>query len=92
MNKYLVIYEIDGEITEPLVRTAQSIFEHMDMSDCYPISIARLWKIDGINLTECRFQGTWHNPKDPLKMQIKVVCPATKELMKPLDVGYGTDH
>lgn len=91
MNKYLVIYEIDGELTEPLVRTAQSIFEHMDMSDCYPISIARLWKIDETNLTECRFYGTWHNGKEPLRMEIKAMCPAPEQL-KPYDVGYGTDH
>ena len=92
MNKYLVIYKIDGELTEPLVRTAQSIFEHMDMEDCYPISIARLWKIDGIKLTECRFYGTWHNGKEPLRMEIRAMIPATPEQLKPYDVGYGTDH
>lgn len=92
MNKYLVIYEIDGELSEPSIETASDIFQKMDMSDCYPVSIASLYLIDGINFVKCRFQGTWHNPKDPLKMQIKVVCPATKEMMEPLDVGYGTDH
>lgn len=92
MNKYLVIYEIDGEICEPSIETASDIFNKMDMSDCYDITIARLWLIDGVDITDCLFYGTWHNPKEPLRMEIKAMIPATPEQLKPYDVGYGTDH
>lgn len=92
-NKYLVSYkDNDGELMEPVIETARPIFNTMDMSDCSGIRIARLWHIDGINLTECVFYDTWHNPKDPLRMEIRVMCPATPEQYEPLDVGYGTDH
>ena len=92
MNKYIVIYEYDGELWDPRVETAKQIFGRMDMDDCYPIVIKRLWFIRGINLTECRFFGTWHNPKEPLRMEIKAMIPSTPEQFEPLDVGYGTDH
>ena len=92
MNKYLVIYKIDGEISEPSIETASAIFSKMDMDDCYDIFVARIWLIHGINLTECRFYGTWHNPKDPLRMEIRAMIPATPEQMKAFDIGYGTDH
>lgn len=93
MNKYLVIYEIDGELSEPVIETGNQIFGKMDMSDCYDISIRRIWLIDGIKLTECRFYGTWHNGKEPLRMEIRAMIPATPEQMnEAFDIGYGTDH
>ncbi len=92
MNKYLVIYEIDGELSEPSIETAFAIFSKMDMSDCYDITIRRIWLIHGINLTECRFYGTWHNWNEPLRMEIRAMIPATPEQFKPFDIGYGTDH
>ena len=92
MNKYLVIYEFDGELLESVIRTATDIFETMDMSDCYDITIKRIWLIKDIDLIECRFYGTWHNPKDPLRMEIRALIPSTPEQLKPFDVGYGTDH
>lgn len=92
MNKYLVIYKIDDELCKPVISTASEIFNKMDMSDCYPITIARIWLIKGIKLTECRFFGTWHNGKEPLRMEIRAMIPATPEQMEPFDIGYGTDH
>ena len=92
MNKYLVIYKMDGELLEPTIATAKQIFDKMDMSDCYPITIARLWLIRETRLTECIFYGTWHNGKDPLRMEIKAAIPVTLEQLKPYDVGYGIDH
>lgn len=93
MNKYLVIYEdVDGKLMEPVIQTAGQIFDMMDMSDCHGIEVKRMWLIDGCKLTGCRFRGTWHDPKKPLKMAIEAVCPATPEQMQPYDIGYGTDH
>ena len=92
MNKYIVIYEMDGEIWEPHIETPTEIFYKMDMADCYDITIKRIWLIDGIDLIECRFYGTWHNPKEPLRMEIRAMIPATPEQTKPFDVGHGTDH
>ena len=93
MHKYLVIYEDnDGELTAPIIQTARQIFDTMDMSDCHGTTIKGMWLIDGYKLIECRFRGTWHDPKEPLKMAIEAVCPATPEQMEPYDVGYGTDH
>lgn len=86
-HKYVVIYEIEGEICDPEVVTASQIFDKMDLSDCYDISVKRLLLADGAKLIGCRFRGTWHNGKDPLKMQIENVI--TGEVY---DVGYGSDH
>ena len=86
-NKYLVIYEMDGEIAEPVIETAVKIFDKMDMDDCYDIQIMRLVLIDGIKFHYCSFFNTWHDPKDPLRMEIKNMV--TNEVY---DIGYGTDH
>lgn len=87
MNKYLVIYQDDDELMDPLIHTAAKIFDRMDMSDCYHIRILRLVLIKGTKLIHCRFLNTWHNPKDPLRMEIRDMI--TDEVY---DVGYGTDH
>ena len=95
MNKYLVIYEIDGELSEPSIETASDIFGKMDMSDCYDITIVKIWLIKKINLIACQFYGTWHNPKEPLRMEIRPFIPTIPkqpEDIKPYDIGYGTDH
>lgn len=89
VNKYLVIYEIEGEICEPAIETATQIFDKMDLSDCYDITIKRIFLIDGSKVGECRFRGTWHDPKEPLKMVIEAMYPAPP---LPYDIGYGTDH
>lgn len=86
-HKYVVIYEIEGEICEPEIKTAKEIFDTMDMSDCYDISIKRLMLVDGAKLIGCRFRGTWHDLNDRLKMKIENVI--TGEVY---DVGYGSDH
>lgn len=85
--KYLVIYELDDDICDPVVSTATEIFNKMDMSDCYPIHVERILMIEGKELTECRFRGTWHDPNEPLKMVIE-----NRETEEIMDVGYGSDH
>ena len=86
-HKYVVIYEIEGEICEPEIVDARQIFDKMDMSDCYDISIKRLLLVDGAKLIGCRFRGTHHDFKEKLKMKIENVI--TGEVY---DVGYGSDH
>lgn len=93
MNKYLVIYKNDnGELFEPVIETATEIFRTMDTADYSGISIKRIYLIHGFYISHCVFHGVWHDSKEPLKMMIKIMCPATKEQIKPLDIGYGTDH
>lgn len=93
MNKYLVIYkDADGELMEPVIQTARQIFNTMDMSDCHGETIKRILLLDGSKVVECRFWGTWHDPKEPLKMMIEAMIPGTPEQMQPYDIGYGTDH
>lgn len=103
MNKYLVTYEVEGKLCEPVIETATQIFNKMDMDDCYDIKIIDLkWlkKYDNINdfrffgYPQCHFSGTWccKNPStgriDPLRMEINVITGHCETL----DVGYGTDH
>ena len=93
MNKYLVIYkDNNGKLMEPVIQTAMQIFSTMDMSDCHGITIDRIFLLDGSKVAECRFRGTWHDPKESLKMVIEPMIPATPEQMQPYDIGYGTDH
>lgn len=84
MTKFLVNAISDGEEWSKIM-TAAEIFEMMDMSDCYDIDID-VWKINGWGqaLTECCFLNCWHDPSDPLKMQIRWVGG--------METGYGTDH
>lgn len=86
-HKYLVVYRIEGKLTEPVIETAREIFNKMDMDDCYDIEIVKIHLLEGDTMSECWFRGTWHNPKEPLKM--KIVDLKTHEVY---DVGYGTDH
>lgn len=99
MNKYLVIYEIEGEICEPVIETAKEIFDKMDMADCYDIEIICLtWLkphkdrrdfcLDLNVFPRCQFLGAWHDGNDPLKMEIRTMFGESKTL----DIGYGTDH
>lgn len=85
-HTYLVIYIIDGEAYAHL-ETGSQICDKMDMDDCYDIEVANIWLIDGTELIECQFNGTWHDPKHPLRMTI--TDKATEE---EYDVFYGTDH
>ena len=65
----------------------------MEMDDCYPIQIERLFLIDGKELRECEFHGTWscHNPEtgriDSLRMEIRRMADGIL-----LDAGYAQDH
>ena len=83
--KFLVVGITEGEEWSKIM-TADEIFQMMDMSDCYEISID-LWKINGHGeaLTECCFLGTWSNLKEPLRMEIRSEFGVEA-------VGYGTDH
>lgn len=101
MNKYLVTYEIEGEICEPKIETATEIFNKMDMDDCYDISILDLRLLQkpenrfDVYYPACQFFGTWSckNPEtgkiDPLRMEIRKKFLDTDIVY---DVGYGTDH
>ena len=42
MNKYLVIYEVDGDLEEPVIHTASQIFHIMEMNNINIISIRHL--------------------------------------------------
>lgn len=93
-NKYLVLYEMDGELCEPVIQTANEIFDKMDMADCYDISVHYMLGLyDKDRLPVCEFHGTWccKNPEtgkiDSLRMEIR-----EKNTGEVVDVGYGTDH
>lgn len=92
-NKYLVIYSYDGELGEPQISTGREIFQKMEMDDCYPVSIERLILIDGKELRECEFHGTWcctdreTGKIDPLRMEIRRMADGIL-----LDSGYAEDH
>ena len=89
-HKYFVIYEDrSGDEDEyiPVVQTEREIFNHMDMDDCHDQRIERLFLIEGRDIIECRFRGTWCDPSDPLKMTIENL--ETEEIY---DVGRGSDH
>ena len=85
-DKFLVIYEGRDDYSEPEITTAGHIFNTMDMSDCYDISIASLYAIVGKDLIECRFIGT-HCHSETLRMEIRKA-----DTGEVLAVGYGTDH
>ena len=86
-NNYLVTYDIEGE-NYTHIETARTIFNKMDMSDCYDISIVSLFLIrENGRVSECVYRGTWHNGKDPLLMAIQL-----KRGGRVIDEGYGTDH
>ncbi len=106
MNKYLVTYEIEGEVCEPVIETAMQIFNKMGMDDCYDISILSLrllvpyknrkdfYENHGL-YPACEFYGTWCC-KDP---QTGRIDPLRMEIRRKFvdkeivyDVGYGTDH
>lgn len=89
MNRFLVVYELEGKETSPHITTANEIFDKMDMDDCYDVSVKYLYwlKEKPFKLIPCKFYGTWHRFKDPLLMEI--VRTDTGETMS---FGYGTDH
>lgn len=69
------------------IMTALEIFNLMDMDDCYDIDID-IYEFTkfGEPPAHRKFLGTWHNFKDPLRMEI------TDDDGNVLNVGYGTDH
>lgn len=92
-KKYLVIYSFDDEIGEPQISTGREIFSKMGMDDCYPINIERLMLIEGKDLLECEFRGTWcctdreTGEIDSLRMEIRRMADGIL-----LDAGYAPDH
>lgn len=88
-HEYLVIYEIEGELCEPVTETTRQIFQKMEFDDCYDIKIHSLkW-----NGKECKYCGTWCNKDpetgrvDPLRVEIRLI-----ETDEMLDVGYQPEH
>lgn len=91
-NRYLYItkWEDCGKVEEYAdVVKAEQIFRDLDMEDCYPGLFSReAYLLKGYNKRPERVQllGTWHDPKDPLKMEI------ISSRGKVLDVAWGNDH
>lgn len=84
---YLVTYEIEGKIFHNF-ESEKEIFSKMDMDDCYDITIKNILLCEEGKLpVSCQFFGTWHNIKDPLRMEVRNLI--TNELYS---IGYGTDH
>lgn len=89
-NKFLVVRHwesdpVDEDTSE--IMTAAQIFDYMDMEDCFPEELFMdIWLIKGWGEApvECSFLGTWHDPSDPLKMEIRWDGGCA--------IGYGTDH
>lgn len=99
MNKYLVTYEIDGEVCEPVIETAAQIFDKMGMDDCYDIRIRNLLWLKKYSSPEeikteiaiyppCFFKGTWHNTSTPLLMEIVMMF----DERRVLDSALAPDH
>lgn len=94
-HKYIVVYKIEGELCDPVIKTAKEIFETMDLRDCYNIEISDLKLFKYVNgvYPNCEFYPTWccYDPEtgklDRLRMEIR-----NSESNEILDVGYGTDH
>ena len=85
--KYAVLYYIEGKWLVS-VENANEIFSRMDMDDCYDISIIDIRLLDEERFCEpCKFFGSWHNPDDPLRMEIRSLKTG-----KVVEAGYGTDH
>lgn len=104
MNKYLVTYEIEGELYHH-IETAHEIFSRMEFSDCYDIEIISISWLKPYNSAKefrlatnpypsCKFSGLWcnYNPTtgklDPLRMEIRQKFGD----MEVLDVGYVDEH
>ena len=87
MKNYLVTYEMEGEVFHRF-ETENTIFDRMDMSDCYDIDIKNILLCEEGKLQiACQFFGTWHNGDDPLRMEIRTLGNG-----EVVSVGYGTDH
>ena len=92
-NKYLIIYSYGDEMGEPKITTGREIFDKMGMSDCYPINIEKILHVDGKEIHECEFHGTWcctdreTGQTDPLRMEIRRMADGIL-----LDSGYAPNH
>lgn len=87
-NKYLVTFEIEGELSNAVILSPRQIFDKMDLDDCYDISVVSIYLIKKNGApVKCVFHGTRHDLSDPLKMSI-----TSSSGKKIYDYGYGTDH
>ena len=68
--KFLVYYEIEGEVKEPVIETAVQIFNTMDMDDCYDIHINRIYLLTNKTAPiKCKFFGAWTYDRNWMKIQ-----------------------
>lgn len=85
--RFAVLYYIEGQWCVK-IESAREIFNTMDLDDCYDISINDIRMLDEEEFCEpCEFYGSWHDPSDPLRMEIR-----RKRDGEVVAVGYGTDH
>ena len=101
-HKYLVTYEIEGEMCEPKIQTAIEIFNAMEFDDCYNINIRHLqWLkpyktydeyVSCVNpYPTCEYYGVWCNinPETGKIDPLRVEIRIEQEV---LDVGYMKEH
>lgn len=87
-NKYLVTFEIEGELSDTAIMTPRQIFDKMDLDDCYDISVENIYLIKKSGApVKVQFRGCRHRLDDPLRMSIFSMSGKTE-----YDYGYGTDH
>ncbi len=85
-DRKFLVQVTDGEDTWVSLMSAQTLIDSVDMSDC---SYCSYQVFDYSTFGEIKplvLKGTWHDPKDPLK----IVVEDTEGNV--LLVGYGTDH
>lgn len=104
-HKYLVTYEIEGELCEPVIETAREIFRKMEFDDCYDIKIRVLkwlkpyktydeYRLEWRPYPSCEYRGRWCN-EDP---ETGKIDPLRVEIrmkfgnMETLDFGYMHEH
>ena len=105
MNKYLVTYEIEGEMQEPVIETAMEIFKRMEFDDCYDIKIRGLswlkpyntyneYRMEFDPYPTCEYRGVWcnTNPDTGKTDPLRVEIRMKFGTMETLDVGYMEEH
>ena len=104
-HKYLVTYEIEGEMCEPEIKTAMEIFHDMEFDDCFDIKIRALkwlkpyktydeYRYEWTPYPLCKYCGVWCN-KDPETGEIDPLRVEIRLMFsdtEPLDVGYMQEH
>lgn len=104
-HKYLVTYEIEGELCEPVIETAREIFRKMKFDDCYDIKIRDLkwlkpyktydeYRFELNPYPTCEYKGTWcnTNPETGRIDPLRVEIRQKFGDGEVLDVGYQPEH